>query len=83
MNTQIMLILLALMAGNFLGVLPVIAADSSELTTIRCDAQVPPPEWALLERHLIDTLNRAGIEFYDTYVAEDGTVRYKERYEGA
>lgn len=55
---------------------------SPVLTEIRCDAQVAPPEWALLERHLIDTLNRAGVEFYNTYVAEDGTVKYKERYEG-
>jgi len=52
------------------------------LPEIRCDAQVAPPEWALLERHLIKTLNHAGIEFYNTYVAEDGSVRYKERYEG-
>lgn len=55
---------------------------SPVFTEIRCDAQVAPPEWALLERHLIDTLNRAGVEFYNTYVAEDGTVKYKERYEG-
>lgn len=41
-----------------------------------------PPEWALLERHLIDTLKQAGVEFYNTYVEEDGSVRYKERYEG-
>jgi len=56
--------------------------DQSTFTEIRCDAQMVPPEWALLERHLIDTLNRAGIEFYNTYVEEDGSVRYKERYEG-
>ena len=48
---------------------------------IRCDVQMEPPGWALLERHLIDTLNGAGIEFYNTYVEPDGTVRFKERYE--
>ncbi|MDA0348344.1 MAG: hypothetical protein O3C20_13175 [Verrucomicrobia bacterium] len=73
---------LALMAGLFIGVDHASASDSSDFTAIRCDAQMVPPEWALLERHLIETLNRAGVEFYNTYVAEDGTVRYKERYEG-
>ena len=53
-----------------------------EFSVIRCDVQTVPPEWALLERHLIDTLNGAGIEFFNTYVEPDGTVRFKERYEG-
>ena len=52
------------------------------ISVIRCDVQTVPPEWALLERHLIDTLNGAGIEFFNTYVEPDGTVRFKERYEG-
>jgi hypothetical protein len=81
-HSQIKIAFMALMAGLFLGVYHASASDSSDFTTIRCDAQIAPPEWALLERHLIDTLNRAGVEFYNTYVAEDGTVRYKERYEG-
>ena len=74
--------LLLLLTGLFLAAYHGSAADSSELTTIRCDAQAVPPEWALLERHLIETLNKAGVEFYDTYVEENGSVRYKERYEG-
>ena len=55
---------------------------SSDFVTIVCDTQAPPPTWAIYERQLIDTLNRAGIEFYDTYVLEDGTLEWKERYEG-
>jgi len=55
--------------------------DAAPFTEIRCDAQMAPPEWALLERQLIDTLNGAGVEFYNTYVEEDGSVEYKERYE--
>lgn len=35
-----------------------------------------------MERHLIETLDRAGIEFYRTYTHRDGTLRWKERYEG-
>ena len=54
----------------------------AEFEVIHCDVQMEPPEWALLERHLIDLLNGAGIEFYNTYVQQDGTLRFKERYEG-
>ncbi|NND07648.1 MAG: hypothetical protein HKN87_14830 [Saprospiraceae bacterium] len=58
--------------------------DSSidQLEIIHCDVRMEPPEWALLERHLIDLLNGAGIAFYNTYVQKDGTMRFKERYEG-
>ncbi len=63
-----------------------LSMDRNELSAapfveIRCDAQMVPPEWALLERQLIDTLNGAGIEFYNTYVEKEGSIRYKERYE--
>ena len=40
------------------------------------------PPWALMQRHLIETMDRAGVAFYDTYVKPDGTLRWKERYEG-
>ena len=50
--------------------------------TIRVDTPQTPPEWALLERHLIDTMDRAGEEFVKTYANSDGTLRWKERYEG-
>lgn len=51
------------------------------LKVIRCNVKMAPPEWALLERHLINVLDGAGIEFYNTYIQEDGSLRYKERYE--
>ena len=35
-----------------------------------------------MERHLIETLDRAGVEFYKAYTLPDGTLRWKERYEG-
>lgn len=40
------------------------------------------PPWALMQRHLIETMDRAGQAFYNTYVQPDGTLRWKERYEG-
>ena len=55
---------------------------AAELPVFQVNEQSEPPTWALYERQLIDTLNQAGIEFYDTYVLEDGTLEWKERYEG-
>jgi hypothetical protein len=52
------------------------------LSVIHCDTQLEPPAWALYERQLIDALEQAGIAFYDQYVEADGTVTFKERYEG-
>ncbi len=40
------------------------------------------PEWALLERELIEAMNQAGETFVETYANPDGTLRWKERYEG-
>ena len=60
------------------------AADSPARQPVTIDADVPvaAPEWALLERHLIETMNRAGKEFAAVYTLPDGSLRWKERYEG-
>ncbi len=78
---------LALCALAFAGI--VLSCDSARgqsgdlsLDVFVCDTPQSPPAWALYERQLIDTLNQASIEFYDTYVLEDGTLEWKERYEG-
>ncbi len=55
---------------------------SSGIPVIQVDTPQPAPRWAVLERHLIETMDRAGVEFYQTYVQPDGTLRWKERYEG-
>lgn len=71
----------ALAAILFASMLPA-AANDHEPVTIHADTAQAAPDWALLERHLIETMNRAGEEFYETYVFPDGTLRWKERYEG-
>ena len=58
------------------------APNDHEPVTISAEEPQPAPDWALLERHLIEAMNRAGEEFYETYVLPDGTLRWKERYEG-
>ena len=57
------------------------APNDHEPVTISAEEPQPAPDWALLERHLIEAMNRAGEEFYETYVLPDGTLRWKERYE--
>jgi len=57
-------------------------STAAEPVTVRLSTPVDPPEWARLERQLIDEMDRAGVEFYKTYVEPDGTLRWKERYEG-
>ena len=52
------------------------------LVVIEAGLPRPAPAWALLERHLIETMDRAGAEFVKTYTRPDGTLIWKERYEG-
>jgi len=51
------------------------------LVEIQCDKPAAPPAWALYERKLIDSLNKAAEVFYDQYVDENGMLTFKERYE--
>ena len=53
-----------------------------DIPVIRADVPRTAPPWALLERHLIETLDRAGVEFVKAYTLPDGSLRWKERYEG-
>ena len=52
------------------------------IPVLQVDTPLPAPDWAVMQRHLIETMNRAGIEFYRAYTHADGTLRWKERYEG-
>jgi hypothetical protein len=60
-----------------LAALPAVAAPA-----IRATERREAPAWALLERELIALLDRAGERFVATYARPDGTLRWKERYEG-
>jgi hypothetical protein len=58
------------------------AAAKPATVVLRVDSPRAAPAWAVLERHLIETLNRAGKQFVATYSLPDGSLRWKERYEG-
>lgn len=59
-----------------------LAAAPALATTVHITEPRPAPAWAVLERHLLTVLNRAGEKFVATYTNPDGTLRWKERYEG-
>ena len=75
-----------------LAITPALAAQA-EVETLSDDACLgvkiieglaprPAPEWALRERHLIETLNRAGKLFVEKYTNADGSLIWRDRYEG-
>ena len=42
----------------------------------------PPPEWALLQRHLISGMNEAAPAFQERYTRRDGTFVWREEWPG-
>ncbi len=52
------------------------------LKTIHLKEQVPPPEWALWERQLLDFLYPAALEFVEKYTNDDGTLKWREEWPG-
>ncbi|MFS0726692.1 hypothetical protein [Paenibacillus sp. 1P07SE] len=41
-----------------------------------------PPQWALLQRRLLDGLNEAAVEFVERYTREDGTLIWRQDWPG-
>ena len=50
--------------------------------TIQADGQATPPEWALLQRRLIDTANDAADPFVVKYTRDDGTLIWRDEWPG-
>lgn len=42
----------------------------------------PPPQWALMERLLIDTMNRAAVVYVRRYTRPDGTLVWRDEWPG-
>ncbi|MBK8504825.1 MAG: hypothetical protein IPL46_23010 [Saprospiraceae bacterium] len=49
---------------------------------ISLNKQGIPPEWALLERHLLDQIYPAALEFVEKYTNPDGTLKWREEWPG-
>ncbi len=56
--------------------------SGGETAVIKVDTPRAAPAWAVMERRLIEALNQAGEVFIRTYTRRDGSLRWKERYEG-
>ena len=46
--------------------------EEKTMTIINVDSPMPPPEWALLERQLIQAQSDACVAFFDHYFDERG-----------
>lgn len=52
------------------------------LKTIEIAVPTTPPEWALWQRHLLEQLYPAAVEFVRKYTRPDGTLIWRERWPG-
>lgn len=52
------------------------------LKSIPYNTPAPPPEWALLQRHLMSALYPAAMEFVQKYTREDFTLIWREEWPG-
>ena len=52
------------------------------LKTIEIARPTTPPEWALWQRHLLEQLHPAAVEFVRKYTRPDGTLIWRERWPG-
>jgi hypothetical protein len=52
------------------------------IPSITADTIAPIPRWALLQRQIFATLDKAAIEFADRYTRPDGTLIWRDRWPG-
>ncbi len=52
------------------------------MSVIKATEKCQPPEWAILERRLLDTMNRAAMEFVARYTRNDRTLIWRDRWPG-
>jgi hypothetical protein len=56
--------------------------DVGGLTTIEIAGPSPAPEWAVLERQLLEKFHTAALEFVRKYTREDGTLIWRDQWPG-
>ncbi len=56
--------------------------EIENLVTIEATKSQPPPEWALWERHLLEQLHPAALEFVRSYTRPDGTLIWRDVWPG-
>lgn len=54
----------------------------NDIPIIQTSSPCSPPEWALLQRQIVETLNQAALEFVERYTRPDGTLIWREQWPG-
>ncbi len=49
-------------------------------SSIEIGQPAPPPEWALLERHLLESMDPAAVESVRRYTNPDGTLIWRKTW---
>ncbi|WP_162343731.1 hypothetical protein [Cyclobacterium salsum] len=57
-------------------------SDTTFLKTVPYHTPAPPPEWALLQRQLMDALYPAAMEFVEKYTYPDGSLIWRDEWPG-
>ncbi|MBO9605056.1 MAG: hypothetical protein J7639_03860 [Paenibacillaceae bacterium] len=57
-------------------------AAAAAIPSVRSTDTWIPPRWALLEHHLMQTLNKAAEEFAERYIRPDGTLTWRKDWPG-
>ena len=81
-------IMLAVLAGTLLGnaqgahAAEPLRSGAAELAVVEIADPLSPPDWALWERHVLDRLYPAAVEFVRKYTREDGTLIWRDAWPG-
>jgi hypothetical protein len=54
----------------------------TEWITVRAGLAAPPPAWALQQRHLIQSMDEAAVQFVRRYTREDGCLIWRDAWPG-
>ncbi|MBI2193441.1 MAG: hypothetical protein HYU36_15810 [Planctomycetes bacterium] len=57
-------------------------SQSQSPVTIESNERVVPPRWAVMERYLIEQMNRAAVQFVERYTRPDGTLVWRQEWPG-
>ncbi|MBN1640863.1 MAG: hypothetical protein JXA09_06485 [Anaerolineae bacterium] len=56
--------------------------DQEPIVRISCAGRAAPPAWAVRQRHLIELMDRAAVDFCQAYTRPDGTLIWRDAWPG-
>ncbi len=79
-GTRLLVLGLLVITADIRAAEEVVAAAT--LKTIEIKTPAVPPDWAYRQRHLLDQLSPAAVEFVRLYTREDGTLIWRDEWPG-